>query len=260
MRDRATVLTPVRRPALAWTLGFALIAAGCGGDSDFDNAARANTAVAWDDYLKAHPDGSHTQEARERLAALLEDGEWQRAHAAETADAYQRYLRGYPQGAHAHEALVAIANLNLAATPATEAPAEGAPAVTGPATGAITRTAPAAVPPPGGAAPGAAAAKPPARKAAPPAAAAGFRVQLGAFAGGAVAERAWRDLSARHPELAGRTPLISAARAGNGHPIHRLQLAGLDRPGAEALCATLAASKDPCIVVPPTPGLTSPPR
>lgn len=271
MKSAAAVVSWCRWPAAA--LSLALLATGCGGDAEFDNAARANTTVAWDDYLRAHPDGTHAREARARLAALLEDGEWQRAHAADTADAYQRYLRGYPQGAHAHDALVAIANLNLAATPATEAPTE-APAATKPAAGTIERaTAPPAPAPAVAAAPAAIA--PPAtrgRAAGPPRAAAtasptpraeasgGFRVQLGAFGdGSAVAERVWRDLSARYPDLAARTPLITAARAANGREIHRLQVAGFDRAAAESLCAALATHKDPCLVVPPAAGPSRPP-
>jgi hypothetical protein len=264
-----------------WAAGIVwpllLLPAGCGTDADFDDAARANTTVAWDDYLRAHPDGPHAREARARLAALLEDREWQRAHAADTADAYQRYLRGYPQGAHAHDALVAIANLNLAATPLNDVPAEPPPPR--PAAGAITRApAPASVAAAGAPAPAAGATSaqkpvaangvPPRADAAPapppsqrPAVHGGVRVQLGAFTGGsAAAERAWRNLTARYPELSGRTPLIAAARAVDGRAIYRLQLAGLDRAAAEALCRRLAARSDPCVLVPALQTPAKPPR
>ena len=269
----ASLVARCRLPAVA--LAFAWVAAGCGGDSDFDKAARANTTVAWDDYLRAHPDGTHAHEARARLAALVEDGEWQRAHAADTADAYQRYLRGYPQGAHAHDALVAIANLNLAGTPATEAPIEAPPAGAKPAAGAIERPAPvpaSAAPTPApaaGAPPVAAAPVPPPRalaapkKAPTPAPRAGasgeFRVQLGAFGSRAVAEHVWHDLGARYAELSARTPLITAGHAANGRTVERLQVGGFDRAAAEALCAKLATRKDPCLVVPPAAGAARPP-
>jgi hypothetical protein len=272
---------PVVSPARLAAVGLWLALAGCSGDSDFDNAARANTTTAWDEYLRAHPDGTHAREARGRLAALLEDREWQRAQATDTADAYQRYLRGYPQGAHAHDALVAIANLNLVAAPATEPPA-GASVTTRPAAGAPERpmpvppaapsnaaapaTAATAVPKSGASAAaarraaGVPAAPGPAAPGPGAGASAGYRVQLGAFGDGrAVAERVWRELSARYPELSGRTPLISAGRAANGREMQRLQVAGFDRASAEALCATLASHQDPCIVVPPAAGPAPPP-
>lgn len=279
---RSTPLTPLARHVLAAVLAFVI--AGCSGDADFDNAARSNTTVAWDDYLRAHPDSAHAHEARERLAALVEAGEWERAHAADTADAYKRYLRGYPQGAHANDALDAITHLNLAAAPSTEAPVEPPPAGSNPAAGAITRgpaPAPAAVAGAGRAAPAAttpepktasvhAAPKPAApkaplagatRAAARPVTAAGLRVQLGAFAdGSASAERAWHALSARYPDLASRTPLIAAARAANGRSIYRLQLTGFDRASAEALCERLAAHHDACVLVAPAPVAAAPTR
>ena len=80
---------------------------------------------------------------------------------------------------------------------------------------------------------------------------AGFRVQLGAFAGSVTAERAWHDLVARHRELAKRAPEIATGRTADGRSVERLQVAGFDRAGAEALCRALAAERDPCITVPP---------
>lgn len=237
--------------ATAWLL--AILAGGCGTDADFDSAARANTTVAWDDYLRGHPDGPHSREARERLALLLEDREWQRAHATDSVDAYQRYLHGYPQGVHAHDALVAIASLNLAGTPPAEAPASPPPA-SPPAPG------PTAAPSAGPAAP----APPAAARQAPPVAGAApsgrYRVQLGAFSEGrAAAERAWQTLKARYPELAARTPQIAEAQGAGGRTIVRLQVDGFDRPAAEALCRSLAARHDPCALVAPAKG-QPPPR
>jgi cell division septation protein DedD len=238
------------RYAAGAALAFLLLPAGCGMDSDFDRAARSNTTAAWDDYLRAHPDGPHSREARARLAALLEDRDWRRAQAADSVDAYERYLRSYPQGAHAHDALVAIAALNLARTPAGEAAAE--PPAPSPATGTIVRGTAPATTGPANPAPAPAAGAAAAAAAAPAAdAPAGYRVQLGAFTSAAAAERAWHDLVARHPELAGRSPVIAAARAADGHTIQRLQVAGFDRVGAEALCRTLVADRDPCVTVPP---------
>ncbi|HXQ31964.1 MAG TPA: SPOR domain-containing protein [Steroidobacteraceae bacterium] len=254
-----------------------LLVAGCGADRDYQAAERANTVVAFDDYLRLHPDGAHAREARAHLAVLVEEREWQRAHTADTADAYQQYLRGYPDGQHAHDAQAAIANLKLAATPTTEAaaqpPPSGAaspagsaivPPATGSAKGAIAR---APSPTPGAASPSAvtAGAPSPPSKAPPPATPVpgtaastdhpdprrGFRVQLGAFAQGSRAAVAWQRLVRRHPDLATRRPLIAAARTADGRQVHRLQLGGFDRESAETLCRALVATHEACIVVPP---------
>jgi hypothetical protein len=272
----------------AWPARFALatalacLAAGCGGDADFDRAAHSNTTMAWDDYLRAHPDDARAREARERRAVLVETREWQQAQSADNADAYRRYLRSYPQGAHANDALEAITHLNLASPPSAAASSEPEAAGANAATGAITRGTPvpsAHAPRP--AAPGATAAPAPtatvereaaqhtgaaatlaAAAASPPATAEdGFRVQLGAFGDGLPsAERAWREFAARHPDLAGRSPLIAVGHAANGHVVHRLQLAGFDRASAEALCTGLTARHEPCLVVPPVRTPAAPPR
>ena len=238
----------------------ALVVVGCGSDSEYETAMRANTVAAYDDYLRVHPDGSHAAEARTHLAALVEDREWQRAQAASSADAYQQYLRGYPSGAHAHDALTAIADLSLATVPSTEAqptaPALGAAPA---AKGSITRA-----PVPGAAAPASHAVRPKPAAAVPPkaaistethaapTAAAGVRIQLGAFGTRSGAEAAWHRLTARYPELASRTPLIAGAKTADGHDIERLQVGGFSRESASAMCAALAAKHDACLVVPST--------
>jgi hypothetical protein len=227
--------------------------AGCGADRDYQAAERANTVVAFDDYLRLHPDGAHAREARARLAGLVEEREWQRARSADTADAYQQYLRGYPAGRHAPDAAAAVASLRLVATPSSEAPTLAPAPGASVAKGAIARTAPPSAAPP---------APPPAGPAQGPVAATermggerAFRVQLGAFAGGSqAAAAAWQRLATRHPELATRQPLVGVARTADGRPVHRLQLGGFSRESAEALCRTLRAAQDPCLVVPPATG------
>jgi cell division septation protein DedD len=265
----------------------------CSTDREYDAALRANTIVAFDDYLRLHPDGAHAAEARVHLAGLVESREWQRAHATDTSEAYQQYLRSYPSGAHAHDALIAIADLNLAAIPNSEAssprssalraaaaaPAAAATPATETATpavkGAIARTPDAApvgaaappkpavkpTPPPSPAAVAKLAAKPPApapipaKPAAPTpthaATAPGIAIQLGAFGSEASAKGAWKHLAERYPELAGRTPSISAAHTADGRDVHRLQVGGFSHESAEAMCRALAAAGDACLLVPP---------
>ena len=94
-----------------------LLVAGCENDAAFEAAERANTPASWEEYLRQHPDGSNAREARERLAARIDDREWFRADEAHTQAAYESYLRAYPQGIHSHEGLLAIANLNLVVPP-----------------------------------------------------------------------------------------------------------------------------------------------
>jgi len=241
--------SPARLARIA--LAACLAAGGCGGDADYDQAARTGTAAAWNAYLRAHPDSGHAQDAQARLAAL-EDGDWQRAHASDTPAAYQQYLRSYPQGAHAHDALVAIANLNLGAPPAAAAPGE-APATAAPPPVGTAVTAPAAQQPGAGASAATGAAS-------QPRAPGRYRVQLGALRDRATAERVWGELVARYPGLAAQSPLIGTARTANGREVFRLQVAGLERAAAESLCATLAAGQDPCILIAPPPAAAEPPR
>lgn len=231
------------RGALATVL---LLAAGCGVDRDYDAALRANTIVAFDDYLRLHPDGAHAADARTHLAALVEDREWQRAQSRASVDAYQQYLRGYPGGAHAKDALQAIADFNMAALPSTEAAPGPAPppasTAAGAPRGAIVRP-PAPTP------------APPLARASAPAVAAtetrGVRLQLGAFGGEAAARAAWKRIGARHPELASHALMLSPATLADGRRIERLQLGGFDRDSAAAACAVLAKGREPCLVIPP---------
>ena len=145
---------------------------------------------------------------------------------------------------------MAIAALNLARMPTGEAPSGSR--LSSPATGSIIRGTELATSVPANAAPASAASAAPAVTPAPATdAPAGFRVQLGAFADSATAERAWHDLVARHRELAERAPEIATGRTADGRSVERLQVAGFDRAGAEALCRALAAERDPCITVPP---------
>jgi len=233
-------------------LALALLLGGCGVDRDFDGAVKANTIGAYDEYLRLHPDGAHAADARARLAALVEEREWQRARSLATIDGYQQYLRGYPQGTHSKEALVAIADLNLASLPTTEAGAPAAPpsAAAPPAsapTAKPARTArrekapPTAIATPLGAAPAPAPA---------PAPGGGTRIQLGAFGSQVSANAAWQRLVARHGELAGRSPVLENATTADGRRLVRLQVAGFDKAGAQAACAGIAKTGDACLVVP----------
>jgi hypothetical protein len=226
------------------------VVAACGGDRAFDAAASADTVPAYNEYLRAHPTGAHAREARARVDLLIDSADWRRAREVGTAESYQQYLARHSSGVHTQAALVALAALNLASVAPVTAPLpEGTAAPLKVALG----SGPAVAVTPGdaaGPAPAAAATAPDAGPAAVETD--GFRVQLGAFATGSAAARAaWERLAASHPFLDGRHPLIAAALSRDGVQIHRLQVAGLTRESADALCAALSASGDACVIEPP---------
>ena len=324
-----TALRPLAAGARAGVACALLFVAACGANRDFETAERANTPAAWEEYLRQHPNGGNSHEARERLVARVDDREWSRADAAHTQSAYEAYLRAYPQGIHSQAALLAIGNLNLvvpppkpAAVAQVEAVAPSEPVLRKPTAGAIERAAlaPAAASPDkhaGAASPKTSASVAPvsvgkdhparavvlkspveparqasdrpaptpaaaplsaeaavvpkpraasaraahAAPAAPPAEVpmaeiGGYRVQLGAFFthGSATAERVWHALQGRYPVLGHRSPIIAGARSADGRSIYRLQVAGLKREAANAVCSSLAERHDPCIVIAPQQG------
>ena len=189
------------------------------------------------------------------LAACGADGDFDVATRTNTLAAWESYLRAHPDGRRAGEARAHLAGLR---EPADWRKAEALATQAGyeqylhdQAQGEHAREARAAF---ARLDPGAPPAAVPAVAAATPVG--GFRVQLGAFAGGsAAATEAWRRLSAGHPQLQTREPLLTPGNSADGRPLVRLQLGGLDREGAQALCHELAAKGSPCAVItPPDPG------
>ena len=78
-----------------------------------------------------------------------------------------------------------------------------------------------------------------------------FAVQLASVKTRAGAEREWRALRDRFPEiLAGQTRSFEKAKLAGGETVVRLRTGGfVNRADADALCARLAAKQHNCLVV-----------
>ncbi len=68
-------------------------------------AGTEDTAEAYREYLEAHPDGQHLDEAKARLKAKTAiDEAWRKTIAINTLTAYQDFLDAHPEGEHATQA------------------------------------------------------------------------------------------------------------------------------------------------------------
>jgi hypothetical protein len=83
--------------------------------SDWNKADAANTAAAFQDFLKQHPNDYHTQEARDRLQKLQDEQAWADAQKSNTLDAYKQYLQQEPNGTHVPGANTQVTALERAA-------------------------------------------------------------------------------------------------------------------------------------------------
>jgi cell division protein FtsN len=250
---------------LALVLGAVLGLAACNREqSDWEKARADNSTEAYESFVKKYPNGVFTGQAQARLKEQYEERDWQKARDVDTSEAYQAFLLQYPEGKWSQEARIRVENFSLAqTTPGGPAPVEE----TSPGPG-VPASQGAVSPPPSAASPGASppAAPPPAppKKAAAtapaPAATAktassahssgGELVQLGAFQSGkAAATHRWAQLKSKYPQaLKGLEPVIRSAKAPHG-TVYRLQVADLSHAAAHALCKTLAAHAEACIVV-----------
>lgn len=75
----------------------------------------------------------------------------------------------------------------------------------------------------------------------------GFFVQLGAYDNAAVAQDAWRRMSARTPHLAGLMPAGMSVTVG-GKSFYRLSVGGYARGDADKICGAVKASGGRCFV------------
>jgi cell division septation protein DedD len=217
--------------------------------SDWEKTRAANTADAYELFLKKYPTGEFTAQANARIKELYEERDWQKARDTDTQEAYQAFLKQYPEGKWAEEARIRVENFTLAQAPPNAAPAgsESANPPGGPAAG------------PGAAAAGAAASTPPAAKPVPPAAPksaaklaakeGSYGIQLGAFKSSAdAANRRWAHLTKEYPKLlAGLSPTVSPKKGASG-TLYRLQVSGLTEKHARALCKSLKAKSQGCVL------------
>ena len=85
-------------------LTAALIASCSSAQSDWAKAGRENTVLGYQNFLAAHPNDQHANEAQAMILQLQDDNAWAEAKHSGTSAAYQTYLQQSPQGVHAAEA------------------------------------------------------------------------------------------------------------------------------------------------------------
>jgi cell division protein FtsN len=265
-------------------LGLLLAVSGCSRQqSDWEKTRAANTTDSYEQFLKKYPSGEFTAQAQARVKELYEERDWQKARDADTQEAYQAFLKQYPEGKWTEEARIRVENFSLA-----QAPSNGTPGTPGAADSANTPGNPASGDTPSGSATGTgsgaagataaagaaaaaaaaanspASAPTPAPAASPPAAARSavkkstksrtgtYGIQLGAFKSSAdAANRRWAHLNKEYPKLlAGLSPTVSP-RKNTAGTLYRLQVVGITEKHARAICKTLKAKSQGCVLIHP---------
>jgi cell division protein FtsN len=238
--------------------------------SDWQKTRESNTADAYEQFLKKYPTGEFTAQAQARVKELYEERDWQKARDADTPEAYQAFLKQYPEGKWTEEARIRVENFTLAQAPSGTAAAPsagvdgaGTPVGTAPSSSdTATASAPPVSAPKGPRQPAAGEATT-ASPAAPkstlkPAANAesgSFAVQLGAFkSGAAAAHERWTGLKKEYPSLLAGLSSKVVRRKTASETLYRLQAIGLTEKHARAICSTLKAKSQACVVVPPAHG------
>ena len=217
--------------------------------SDWEKTRAANTTDSYEQFMKKYPRGEFTAQAQARVKELYEERDWQKARDTDTQDAYQAFLKQYPEGKWTEEARIRVENFTLALAPSNAAPAsvDSANAPVTPAPNATPAARPPAPPPPAAPAPPAAHASP----ARIPAAAGPYGIQLGAFKSSAAANHRWTHLDKEYAKLlAGLSPTVTPKKSISG-TVNRLQVTGLTQPRARAICKSLQAKAQPCVIVRP---------
>jgi cell division protein FtsN len=243
----------IKHVFLVLSLTAALALSGCSRQqSDWEKTRTANTTEAYELFLKKYPSGEFAAQAQARVKELNEERDWQKARDTDTLDAYQAFLKQYPEGKWTEEARIRVENFTLASAPSATAPT-GSEAAT-----AETATAEAAPPPatlkpaPSTAPSKTAAAKAQAASSAHAATKpqGSYGVQLGAFKSGAdAANKRWAKLDQEYPQLlSGLSPKVSPKKGTSG-TLYRLQVAGLTEKRANAICKTLKAQRQACVLI-----------
>jgi cell division protein FtsN len=230
--------------------------------SDWEKTRAANTTDSYEQFLKKYPNGEFTAQAQARVKELYEERDWQKARDTDTQDAYQAFLKQYPEGKWTEEARIRVENFTLAQAPsnATPAGADGA----NPPANPVSADSAAANPPantamkppasPARATPPTAPPAPsrPAAPAAPESMTGAYGIQLGAFKSSAdAANRRWAHLDKEYPKLlAGLSPTVAPKKAASG-TLYRLQVEGLTEKHARAICKTLKAKSQACVLIHP---------
>jgi cell division septation protein DedD len=237
-------------------LGFALLlgVSGCSRQqSDWEKTRAANTTDSYEQFIRKYPNGEFTAQAQARAKELYEERDWQKARDIDTQEAYQAFLKQYPEGKWTEEARIRVENFTLAQPPsnATPAGAETANIPGNPPAGAKTAAA-AAKPPAAAPVQAQAPVASPAKVAKPSAPAGSYGIQLGAFKSSAdAANRRWDHLDKAYPQLlAGLSPTVAPKKSATG-TLYRLQVAGLTEKHARAICDSLKAKSQACVLILP---------
>jgi cell division protein FtsN len=233
--------------------------------SDWEKTRAANTTDSYEQFLKKYPNGEFAAQAQARVKELYEEREWQKARDTDTQDAYQAFLKQYPEGKWTEEARIRVENFTLAQAPSNAAaagadaanppanPASGdsAAATAAPNTAMKPSVSPArATPPTAPAAPSKPAVS--ATPGAPETVAGAYGIQLGAFKSSAeAANRRWAHLNKEYPKvLGGLSPTVAPKKGASG-TLYRLQVAGLSEKHARAICKSLKAKSQACVLIHP---------
>jgi cell division septation protein DedD len=227
--------------------------------SDWEKTRAANTTDSYEQFIKKYPNGEFTAQAQARAKELYEERDWQKARDADTQEAYQAFLKQYPEGKWTEEARIRVENFTLAQPPSSAIPGGAETANTprnppaGNANAPVPAPAPSAKPPAAAPAQAPAPAGSPAKVAKSAATAGSYGIQLGAFKSSAdAANKRWAHLDKAYPKLlTGLSPTVSPKKSASG-TLYRLQVAGLTENHARAICKSLEAQSQPCVLVHPT--------
>lgn len=108
----------MRAPWIVAAALAALAAAGCSRqEARWQEAARADSVAAYEEYLAGFPAGAHAAEAKARILELREGRDWSKAERLRTPEAWQAYLAEWPAGRHADAAREQLARYVPAAAP-----------------------------------------------------------------------------------------------------------------------------------------------
>jgi len=225
--------------------------------SDWEKTRAANTTDSYEQFLRKYPSGEFTAQAQARVKELYEERDWQKARDADTQEAYQAFLKQYPEGKWTEEARIRVENFTLAQAPSNATPAGAETANTPanipgtPSAGDAAARPPAAVPAP---------AAPPPKSATPAtptavsskAARGSYGIQLGAFKSGAdAANRRWAHLDKAYPKILTGLSATVAPKKGASGTLYRLQVVGLTEKHARAICKSLTAKSQACVLIHP---------
>lgn len=81
-------------------LAIFCIFSACAEKKDWEKAKQANSAEAYQAFLKNHPEGRYVDKAK----SAIEDLEWDKAIKTNTIGVYHEFLKKYPKSLHASEA------------------------------------------------------------------------------------------------------------------------------------------------------------